>query len=152
MVSERICPACGNRIEGDSVVCERCGQRLDDRTEPIDPLEYGADEPVESPAFCTSPRLTLIKGPQKGQAFRLEGFPATIGRDPACDIFLNNRTVSRQHAIIESMGDRIIVRDNHSLNGTWVDGKVVEEAELKEGTLLQIGTFSMRFSCQANAN
>jgi pSer/pThr/pTyr-binding forkhead associated (FHA) protein len=62
-------------------------------------------------------------------------------------LFLNNMTVSREHAVIERDGGCIIARDRDSLNGTWVDGKIVEEAELYEGSLLQIGVFSMRFSC-----
>lgn len=91
--------------------------------------------------------MTLVKGPLKGEVFYLEVFPVTIGRDTGCDIFLNNMTVSRQHAIIQLQGDKIVVRDNQSLNGTWVNGKIVDEAELADGSLLQIGTFSMRFNC-----
>jgi pSer/pThr/pTyr-binding forkhead associated (FHA) protein len=56
-------------------------------------------------------------------------------------------TVSREHAIIERHGKQVFIRDCESLNGTWVDGKVVSEAELVDGSLVQIGTFSMRFSC-----
>ncbi|MDR0499703.1 MAG: FHA domain-containing protein, partial [Coriobacteriales bacterium] len=73
--------------------------------------------------------------------------PVTIGRDPDCGFFLNNMTVSREHAIIERHGKQVFIRDCESLNGTWVDGKVVSEAELVDGSLVQIGTFSMRFSC-----
>lgn len=96
---------------------------------------------------CGKPRLTLTKGPLKGEVFNLEDFPVVIGRDPSCDLFLNNMTVSREHAVIQREETRVVVRDNGSLNGTWVDGRIVEEAELVEGSLLQIGTFSMRFSC-----
>jgi len=92
------------------------------------------------------PRLTLTKGPLKGEVFYLEDFPLSIGRDPGCDLFLNHMTVSRVHAVIEREGNRIVVRDQSSLNGTWVDGKIVDEAELFEDTLLQIGIFSMRFT------
>jgi pSer/pThr/pTyr-binding forkhead associated (FHA) protein len=56
-------------------------------------------------------------------------------------------TVSREHTIIECEDGHLIVYDKDSLNGTWVDGKIVEKAELYEGSLLQIGTFSMQFSC-----
>jgi pSer/pThr/pTyr-binding forkhead associated (FHA) protein len=82
-----------------------------------------------------------------GEVFYLDTMPVTVGRDPQCDLFLNNMTVSRRHAVIERRSAQIIVRDNSSLNGTWVDGRIIEEAPLLEGTLLQIGTFTMRFSC-----
>ncbi|MDR2197630.1 MAG: FHA domain-containing protein [Coriobacteriales bacterium] len=147
MDETKTCPVCGAAVRDGEHECERCGFKL-----------VGATEELESPGAassgiieidpCGKPRLTLVKGPLKGEAFLLDALPATIGRDPSCDIFLNNMTVSRKHAIIERLGSRIVVRDNTSLNGTWVDGKIVEEAELIEGTLLQVGTFSMRFSCR----
>lgn len=91
------------------------------------------------------PMLTVTKGPLKDQVFDLDPLPVVIGRDPDCDLFLNNMTVSRRHAVIEREDERLILRDLESLNGTWIDGKVTEKAELTDGTLVQIGTFSMRF-------
>ncbi|MDR2957827.1 MAG: FHA domain-containing protein [Coriobacteriales bacterium] len=140
------CPACGAFQEVNAKICSECGHNLAGTTEAFDPLELSGGD-VNLPVLSQgTPHLTLTKGPSKGGVFYLEEFPITVGRDPDCDIFLNNRTVSRQHAIIEHQGDRIIVRDNHSLNGTWVDGSIVEEAELTDSCLLQIGTFSMRFN------
>ena len=91
------------------------------------------------------PTLTVVKGPTEGMVFDLDPLPLTVGRDPECDLFLNNMTVSRKHARIDKDSDHLIIKDLSSLNGTWVDGKVVEEAELTDGTLVQIGTFSMRY-------
>ncbi|MCL2136477.1 MAG: FHA domain-containing protein [Coriobacteriia bacterium] len=141
------CPACGEAVQEGNEVCDHCGYSLTGQTEAFDPLELSGGEVDLALAATGTPQLTLTKGPSKGGVFYLEEFPITIGRDTKCDIFLNNRTVSRQHAIIERMGNRVVVRDNHSLNGTWVNGKVVDEAELTDGCLLQIGTFSMRFNC-----
>jgi pSer/pThr/pTyr-binding forkhead associated (FHA) protein len=94
----------------------------------------------------SSPHLTVTKGHLQGEVFELDPLPVVIGRDPECDLFLNNMTVSRKHAIIERIDDELVIRDLDSLNGTWVDGKVVAQAEVIEGTLIQIGTFSMRFA------
>jgi len=91
------------------------------------------------------PTLTVTKGPLQGQVFDLDPLPVIIGRDPECDLFLNNMTVSRHHAIIEKEEKRLILKDLGSLNGTWIDGKVTDHAELTDGTLVQIGTFSMRY-------
>jgi len=91
------------------------------------------------------PTLTVTKGPLQGQVFDLDPLPVIIGRDPECHLFLNNMTVSRQHAIIEKVEKRLVLRDLGSLNGTWIDGKVSDHAELTDGTLVQIGTFSMRY-------
>jgi hypothetical protein len=141
------CPVCGAPVAENVNACDRCGFKLIGITEAI---EMAAADDSGSIGICGEggrPRLTLTKGPLKGEVFYLESFPVLIGRDPSCDIFLNNMTVSREHAIIEREDTNLIVRDKGSLNGTWVDGKIVEEAELIEGTLVQIGIFSMRFTC-----
>ena len=49
----------------------------------------------------SKPVLTIIKGPQTGNTFELEGALTTVGRDPANSIFLNDMTVSRSHAKIK---------------------------------------------------
>ena len=76
-------------------------------------------------------------------AFELEDDVTTIGRDPANGIFLNDMTVSRSHARIirEGLGARI--EDLGSLNGTWVDGAIVNAAPLHDGSSVQIGTFTL---------
>lgn len=147
MDSMRTCPVCKAAVESNQHECSRCGFKLVGRTEEF--VTLGAEEAALGSAeeVCGRARLTVTKGPLEGESFYLETMPVTIGRDPKCDLFLNNMTVSRQHAVIERKGQQIVVRDKNSLNGTWVDGQVVEEAELKEGSLLQIGTFNMRFSC-----
>lgn len=91
----------------------------------------------------TAPVLSIVKGPQTGAAFELEEDVTTIGRDPANGIFLNDMTVSRIHARIirEGLGARI--EDLGSLNGTWVDGAIVNAAPLHDGSSVQIGTFTL---------
>lgn len=94
-------------------------------------------------ARITAPVLSIVKGPQTGAAFELEDNETTIGRDPANGIFLNDMTVSRSHAKIirDAMGARI--EDLGSLNGTWVDGAIVNDAPLHDGSSVQIGTFTL---------
>ena len=142
----RICPVCKTEVASGVNECNRCGFKLVGKTEELD-LPNAADSgSIGTCGERGKPRLTLTKGPLKGEVFYLDSFPLTIGRDPGCDLFLNHMTVSRVHAVIECANSRIFVRDKRSLNGTWVDGRIVDEAELYEDTLLQIGTFSMRFS------
>jgi len=141
------CPACKAVIDAEARTCPHCDYNLAEQTQVFDPLELSGSAVDLASSAQGTPQLTLVKGSSKGSVFYLESFPITVGRDPICDIFLNDRTVSRQHAIIEQIGSKIVVRDNHSLNGTWVDNKVVEQTELQDGSLLQIGTFTMRFNC-----
>ena len=101
--------------------------------------------PQTGAIYRGKPTLTVTKGPLQDTVFDLDPLPVVIGRDPECDLFLNNMTVSRRHALIEKEGDVLVLKDLSSLNGTWVDGKITDQAELTSGTLVQIGVFSMRF-------
>ena len=89
------------------------------------------------------PVLTIIKGPQTGNTFELDEGETTIGRDPANGIFLNDMTVSRAHAKVIRNAAGVLVEDLGSLNGTWVDGAIVNSAPLHDGSSIQIGTFTL---------
>ncbi len=94
------------------------------------------------------PTIAIVKGPQTGAIFELSEATVTLGRDPHSTIFLNDMTVSRNHARIDlsKVGEGIItIEDLGSLNGTWVDGAIVNNAQLVDGSTIQIGTFRMIF-------
>lgn len=94
------------------------------------------------------PTLTIVKGPQIGETFELNAATITIGRDTNNSVFLNDMTVSRHHANLDLStiaSGYASIRDLGSLNGTWVDGAIVSEATLKDGSTIQIGTFRMVF-------
>ena len=91
------------------------------------------------------PTLSIIKGPQNGNVFQLDGPVTTLGRDPKCSIFLNDMTVSRNHAKIVRNSLGTVIEDLGSLNGTWVDGAIVNSAALRDGTTIQIGTFTLMY-------
>ena len=58
--------------------------------------------------------------------------PSTlIGREPACDIVLESRSVSGQHATIEFSGDAAMLRDLNSRNGTFVNDTRVQNASIR---------------------
>ena len=92
---------------------------------------------------ANTPVLTIIKGPQTGNTFELEGAETTIGRDPSNGILLNDMTVSRAHAKIIRNAAGVLIEDLGSLNGTWVDGAIVNSAPLHDGSSVQIGTFTL---------
>lgn len=92
--------------------------------------------------------ITIVKGPMSGETFGLDSSEITLGRDPKNSVFLNDMTVSRRHAKIDLSGlssGYATIEDLGSLNGTWVDGAIVNKAVLKDGSTIQIGTFRMVF-------
>ncbi len=98
------------------------------------------DVPVEREGLA---ELTIVRGPQAGERFILDIPEVTIGRDPSCEVFLNDRTVSRRHAHLSLNGGRAFIEDLGSLNGTWVEKAIVTQCELHNGSCIQIGTFKM---------
>jgi hypothetical protein len=64
---------------------------------------------------------------------------ATVGRDPSSDLVLNDPKCSRRHAVIESSGDGITIRDSGSANGVFVNGRKTERSRLREGDVLKLG-------------
>ena len=66
-----------------------------------------------------------------GESFPLDGDRMTIGRRPDCDIFLDDVTVSRDHALLVRRGDEIHIDDLGSLNGTYVNRQRIESAQAR---------------------
>lgn len=96
----------------------------------------------------SNPVLTIVKGPQTGETFELDSTHISLGRDPKNSVFLNDMTVSRHHAQIDlsNLGlGYATIEDLNSLNGTWVDGAIINKATLQDGSTIQIGTFRMVF-------
>ena len=62
-----------------------------------------------------------------------------IGRDPGNEIKVTDRTASRVHACLARKGDDLIVWDKGSRNGTLVNGKKVQSAQLNNGDIVRVG-------------
>ncbi|MCL4523646.1 MAG: FHA domain-containing protein [Acidobacteria bacterium] len=67
------------------------------------------------------------------------GQPLTIGRTPDNDIQIDNLAVSTHHAKIEFGADQLVIEDLSSLNGTFVNGKRVQQSALRHGDSITIG-------------
>jgi hypothetical protein len=74
----------------------------------------------------------------------LSGTVAVLGRDPSCDLVLNDPKCSRRHAVLEAGPDGIAVRDAGSANGIYVNGKKVERAQLVVGDTVRLGEVTIR--------
>ena len=67
-----------------------------------------------------------------------------LGRDPACDVVLNDSKCSRRHAVVEEGPEGVVVRDEGSANGIHVNGRRVEKANLKPGDTLRLGDVQVK--------
>ena len=134
------CPICNNVLEDGAAVCTKCGYRMLGSTQSFKPVS------IEDTGEMSKPRahkfdLRVVRGPQTGVDIDLKQGTLTVGRDPQCDIFLNDMTVSRDHGVFEVSDTGCIVRDNNSFNGIWVNNRMVEASALQPGDVIQIGAF-----------
>ena len=68
-----------------------------------------------------------------------KGDSLTIGRHPDNDLVPKDAAVSNHHAIIERKGEKLIVLDKESINGTFVNGIKVQSAELNDKDIAKFG-------------
>jgi pSer/pThr/pTyr-binding forkhead associated (FHA) protein len=155
------CTACGRQNPDDARFCSQCGKRLvtadqgpDSDTMQIglgDRLETGDRQlsPVDAAAVDALPVghavMVVQKGAGAGSRFLLDQDRIQAGRHPDSEIFLDDVTVSRRHAIFDRKGDAFTVSDAGSLNGTYVNRDRIEEIRLKDGDEVQIGKFRLVF-------
>ena len=107
------------------------------------PLDDATAPDLMKSTKIANPVISIIKGPQTGNTFEITAPETSVGRDPANAIFLNDMTVSRSHAKIVRTPLGTTIEDLGSLNGTWVDGAIVNSAPLHDGSSVQIGTFTL---------
>ena len=68
-----------------------------------------------------------------------------VGRGIAADVVLEDRSVSRRHAVITCRDGEVVLLDDRSLNGVWVNGERVRQATLRDGDAVAVGDVQMRF-------
>jgi pSer/pThr/pTyr-binding forkhead associated (FHA) protein len=84
-------------------------------------------------------------GGRAGETFHPAGERTAIGRSPDCEIFLDDVTVSRQHALLVERDGAFYIQDEGSLNGTFLNRHRIESAQVEDGDEIQIGKYRLTF-------
>ena len=147
------CPECGFQNLESANYCSKCGALLI-RDEPAghttmtftpeELAEENGDSLVELPVEGTA-LVVRSGGGRAGETFPLDAERIVIGRSPDCDVFLDDVTVSRNHAVLARRDEGFMIEDQGSLNGTYVNRRRVERAKLEDGDEVQIGKYRMTF-------
>ncbi len=88
----------------------------------------------------TKPKLVCKQGLLAGEEFELTGQRVLIGRDPNADILLQDDLVSRKHALVFLRGERYLIEDLGSSNGTFLNGVAIKTPEqLTAGDTINFG-------------
>jgi hypothetical protein len=136
------CRSCGLEVEAGDV-CPECGAEIDEGTQSFQAVMPDGAREAHEDARSAFPVLVVQKGPEVGERFTLDREAFSVGRDSDRDIFLGDVTVSRDHAVLEVRDGTVTIRDDGSLNGTYVNGLRVDEAAVRHGDVIQIGRFQM---------
>jgi FHA domain/zinc-ribbon domain len=147
------CPECGHHNREAARFCIRCGAPLlepdpaGESTMSFTPVVEEGDAPGLLDAAVEVPTLVIrMGGGREGEQFPILRERVTVGRAPSSDVFLDDVTVSREHALIERRPDGgMHVRDLGSLNGTYVNRERVEDAHLDDGDELQVGKYRLTY-------
>ncbi len=149
------CPECGFANAEGANYCQKCGGFLAPPTEVAkDPStatyrigETGELIPVELDAVVAQGGALVIRsgGGRVGESFPLEGERVSIGRRPESEVFLDDVTVSRDHALIVRRGGDWHLDDLGSLNGTYVNRERIESHQLDDGDEIQIGKYKLSY-------
>ena len=146
------CPECGFVNTEGANYCQKCGAFLADVTQEHDnttaawQLEETGVEPVDPERVVDEATLVIRSGGgRSGEAFRVEGDRMRIGRSPDAEIFLDDVTVSRDHALLVRRNGEFYLDDLGSLNGTYVNRRRIESHRLADGDELQVGKYKLTF-------
>jgi hypothetical protein len=159
------CTHCGHENPADANFCGHCGRpmskvgdattgalRLDGDGDPaVDRADADDVEVAETGELALAVAelepgtalLVVVRGPNQGSRYLLDRDVVTVGRHPDSDIFLDDITVSRRHSEFRRAGDRVVVQDVGSLNGTYINGVRADEQQLTSGDEVQVGKFKL---------
>ena len=87
--------------------------------------------------------LSLLNDETKSSSWLLSNGIHKIGRLETKEIILDDVTVSRNHAFISVDDETVIITDEKSTNGIFVNGELTDESVLTSGSRIQIGKFSL---------
>jgi hypothetical protein len=147
------CPECGFANDDGAGYCQRCGAFLASGEPPpgVSTAAYRIGETGEIEGLDLSdvvPGAALViraGGGRAGESFPVVGDRLTVGRRPESDVFLDDVTVSRDHALVVRRANDYHLDDCGSLNGTYVNRRRIDSHRLVDGDELQIGKYKLAF-------
>lgn len=150
------CPECGHINPEAANYCQKCGTFIGIR-------EGGSDEPTtttyrvgetgEIEAIDIDAEIELAGaalvirsgGGRAGESFPMSEDRLAIGRSPEAGVFLDDVTVSRNHALLVIRQDGTYIDDLGSLNGTYVNRSRIESQKLEDGDEIQVGKYKLSY-------
>ena len=150
------CPECGFVNPEGANYCQKCGAFLGQRETASDEpstmtytvAETGEMQRVDIDQVVETAGAALVirsGGGRAGESFTVSEDRVSIGRSPDAGVFLDDVTVSRNHALLVRRRDGLYIDDLGSLNGTYVNRRRIESHRLSDGDEIQVGKYKLSF-------
>jgi len=147
------CAECGFVNPEGANYCQKCGALIGSEgggeatTATYRVGETGDFIPVDLEEMADNGAALVIRagGGRAGESFSVRGEQMTSGRRPDSAVFLDDITVSRDHALLVKRGSEWFLDDCGSLNGTYVNRQRIDSQRLDDGDELQIGKYKLTF-------
>jgi len=149
------CPECGFVNPEGANYCQKCGAYLGRSEAGDEPttMTYTVDEtgemqPVDIDRVVEQAGAALVirsGGGRAGESFTIGEDRVSIGRSPDAGVFLDDVTVSRNHALLVKRRDGLYIDDLGSLNGTYVNRRRIESHRLSDGDEIQVGKYKLSY-------
>jgi pSer/pThr/pTyr-binding forkhead associated (FHA) protein len=116
-----------------------------------DPFGKAADTASQETAILRAPgtakpaRLVMLTDPDAGGEYPMTGATMRIGRFDGAQVWVNHKSISREHAQLAPSGDAFRIQDLGSANGVRVNGKDVRDVELRSGDIIELGQVRFRY-------
>ncbi len=149
------CPECGFVHPEGANYCQKCGAYLARPGGVDEPTtvtyrvdESGEYQPIDLDEMVEAEGAVLVirsGGGRSGESFTIDDDRMSIGRTPDASLFLDDVTVSRNHALLVRRRDGLYIDDLGSLNGTYVNRRRIESHQLADGDEIQIGKYKLSY-------
>jgi pSer/pThr/pTyr-binding forkhead associated (FHA) protein len=131
----------GERIKGCSILSENGQANIGEFSLQVLPSSKDDATVLLSSSLCLE---IIFPKNEKITITIKDGEKVVVGRQPDCDVVMEDNSVSGRHASVSRKNGRFMLADMGSTNGTLVNGEKIEEAELQDGDIIQFG----RYKCK----
>ncbi|MBV9279053.1 MAG: FHA domain-containing protein [Chloroflexi bacterium] len=142
-----ICPRCQTPNSDTDKFCEQCGAPLPQR--PPQPAQV--DDSLSGPTMIAGPTGPAFLVPVHGDGAGPTELSnrCIVGRLDSCDVTVDDKSVSREHARLSRLRDGYVIEDLGSTNGTLVNGQRIHEAVLlRPGDVVTFGSVDYRYEVE----